>query len=181
MVQEGIVLGHKILGRGIEVDKSKVEAIEKIPPPRYFKGIRSFLGHAGFYRRFIRNFSKIARPLTNLLQKDVRFKFDENCLNAFNILKQVLLKAPMIQPPDWKKPFDLLCEANHESVGVTLCQQDGDELNIIHHASRTLNDAQINYRLIEKEFFAVVFACEKFRSYITDSKVRVYTDRKGLK
>ena len=87
----------------------------------------------------------------------------------------------MIQPPDWKKPFDLLCEANHESVRVTLCQQDGDELNIIHHASRTLNDAQINYPLIEKEFFAVVFACEKFRSYITDSKVRVYTDRMGLK
>jgi hypothetical protein len=87
----------------------------------------------------------------------------------------------MIQPPDWKKPFDLLCEANHESVGVTLCQQDGDELNIIHHASRTLDDAQINYPLIEKEFLAVVFACEKFRSYVTDSKVRVYIDRMGLK
>ena len=96
MVQEGIVLGHKISGIGTKVEKLKVEAIEKIPPPRDIKGIRSFLGHAGFYRKFIRNFFKIARPLTNLLQKYVCFKFDENYLIAFNILKQALLKAPMI-------------------------------------------------------------------------------------
>ena len=67
MVKEGIVLGHKISGKGIEVDKAKIEAIEKLPPPRDVKGIRSFLGHAGFYRRFIKNFSKVSRPLTNLL------------------------------------------------------------------------------------------------------------------
>jgi hypothetical protein len=72
----------------------------------------------------------------------------------------------MIKPPGWSKPFELLCEANHESVGVALCQRDGNELNIIQHASRTLNNAQINYHLIEKEFFAVVFACKKIRSYI---------------
>jgi hypothetical protein len=181
MVQDGIVLGHEISGKGIEVDKSKVEAVEKIPPPQDIKGIRSFLGHAVFYRRFIRNFPKIIRSLTNLLQKDVRFKFDENCLIYFNILKQALFKDPVIKRPDWRKPFELLCEANNESVGVALCQRDGDELNIIYHASRTLNNAQINYPLIEKEFFAVVFACEKFRSYITDSKVRVYTDCIRLK
>jgi hypothetical protein len=87
----------------------------------------------------------------------------------------------MVQPHNCKKPFDLLCEANHESIGVTLWQQDSDEVNIIHHASRTLNDAQINYPLVEKEFFAVVFTCEKFRSHIIDSKVRVYTDRMALK
>jgi hypothetical protein len=181
MVQEGTVLGHKTSGRGIEVDKSKVEGIEKIPPPRDIKGIRRFLGHAGIYRRFIRNFSRIARPLTNLLQKYVRLKFDENCLNAFITLKRALLNALMIKPPDWSKPLELLCEANHESIGVGLCQRDGNELNIIHHASRTLNNAQINYPLIEKELFTVVFVCEKFRFYITDSKVRAYTDRLGLK
>jgi hypothetical protein len=120
MVQEGIVLCQKISGKGIEVEKSKVEAIEKIPPPRDVKGIRSFLGHAGFYRRFIRNFSQIARPLTNLLQKNAHFMFDEICLIPFNILKQALLKAPMIKPPDWRKPFELLCEASNESVGVAL-------------------------------------------------------------
>jgi hypothetical protein len=84
-----------------------------------------------------------------LLQKDVCFNFDENCLISFNILKHALLKTPEIKPPDWRKPFELLCEANHESVGVSLCQWDGDELNIIHDASRTLNNAQINYPLIE--------------------------------
>jgi hypothetical protein len=138
------VLGHKISGNGIEVGKSKVEATEKIPPPWDVTNIRKFLCHAGFYRRFIRNFSKIARSLTNLLQKNARLKFDERCLIAFNILKQSLLKAPMIKPPDWRKPFELLCEASNESVGVDSCQRDGDELNIIHHTSRILNNAQIN-------------------------------------
>ena len=80
MVNEGIILGHKISERGIEVDKSKVDAIEKMPCPKDIEGIRSFLGHAGFYRRFIKDFSKISRPLTNLLQKDIPFVFDDDCI-----------------------------------------------------------------------------------------------------
>ena len=90
MVKEGIVLGHKVSGKRIEVDRAKVEAIERMPPPRDVKGIRSFLGHVGFYRRFIRNFSRVSKPLTNLLQKGVRFNFDDNCLVAFNKLKCAL-------------------------------------------------------------------------------------------
>ena len=82
MVKEGIVLGHKISKRGIELDKAKVDAFEKMPCPKDIKGIRSFLGHASFYRRFIEDFSKISRPLTNLLQKDVPFVFDDDCLQA---------------------------------------------------------------------------------------------------
>ena len=101
MVNEGIVLGHKISERGIEVDKAKVDAIEKMPYPTDIKGIRSFLGHAGFYRRFIKDFSKISRPLTNLLQKDVPFVFYEDCEEAFEILKKALITAPILQPPDW--------------------------------------------------------------------------------
>ena len=80
MVTEGIVLGHKISSKGIEVDRAKIETIEKLPPPNSVKAIRSFLGHAGFYRRFIKDFSKIARPLTRLLEKDVPFVFDDHCL-----------------------------------------------------------------------------------------------------
>ena len=86
MVQEGIVLGHKISIKGIEVDNAKIDVIEKLPPPINVKGVRSFLGHAGFYRRFIKDFSKIAKPLSNLLNKDVVFVFDEECLKAFNAL-----------------------------------------------------------------------------------------------
>ena len=86
MVNEGIVLGHKISESGIEVDKAKVDAIEKMPYPRDIKGIRSFLGHAGFYRRFIKDFSKTSKPLTNLLPKDVPFVFDDDCKEAFEVL-----------------------------------------------------------------------------------------------
>ena len=85
--------------------KQKIEAIEKLPPPQDVKVIWSFLGHAGFYRRFIKNFSKVSRPLTNLLQKNTRFCLDESCFTAFNVLKQALLNAPVIKPPIWERPF----------------------------------------------------------------------------
>jgi hypothetical protein len=98
MVTEGVVLGHRVFGRGIEVDRAKVEAIEKLPYPKDIKGIRSFLGHEGFYRRFIKDFSKISKPLTNLLQKDVPFSFTEDCVESFNVLKNALISAPIIQP-----------------------------------------------------------------------------------
>src|SRR6266516_1879201 len=93
--------GIKFSERVIEVDKAKVDLIEKISCPKNIKGIRSFLGHAGFYRRFIKDFSKISRPLTNILQKDVPFVFDDDCVKAFEILKKALTSAPNIQPPDW--------------------------------------------------------------------------------
>ena len=96
MVQEGIVLGHKISVRGKEVDN----VIEKLPPPLNVKGIRSFLGHAGFYRRFIKDFSKVAKLLSNLLNKDVAFVFNEECMRAFNDLKTKLVFAPVITTPD---------------------------------------------------------------------------------
>ena len=101
MVKEGIVLGHKISAKGIEVDKAKIDVIENLPPPVNVKGIRSFLGHAGFYRRLIKDFSKIAKPLSNLLNKDTAFIFDEECLQAFNILKTRLVSTHVITAPDW--------------------------------------------------------------------------------
>ena len=108
MVQEGIVLGHKISARGIEVDKAKIYVFEKLPLPINVKGIRSFLGYAGFYRRFIKDFSKIARPLNKLLNKDVVFKLDEECLTTFHTLKNSLVSAPIIGAPDWSKEFKLV-------------------------------------------------------------------------
>ncbi|KAK1651191.1 hypothetical protein QYE76_068996 [Lolium multiflorum] len=116
MVNEGIVLGHKISERGIEVDRAKVEAIEKMPYPRDVKGIRSVLGHAGFYRRFIKDFSKISKPLTNLLQKDVPFVFDDDCKEAFETLKKALTTAPVVEPPDWNLPFEIMCDASDFAV-----------------------------------------------------------------
>jgi hypothetical protein len=96
MVQEGIVLGHKILEKGIEEDKAKIEVIEQLPPPTNVKEIHSFLGHVGFYQRFIQNFSQIAQLLTHLLAKDAPFIFTEECLQSFHTLKKALISAPAI-------------------------------------------------------------------------------------
>ncbi|MCH94683.1 hypothetical protein A2U01_0015646 [Trifolium medium] len=101
MVKEGIVLGHVVSERGIEVDKAKIEVIEKLTPPTTVKEVRSFLRHANFYRRLIKDFSKITKPLIGLLMKDAEFVFDEHCLESFQNLKHTLISAPIMQPPDW--------------------------------------------------------------------------------
>ena len=181
MVNEGIVLGHKISSKGIEVDRGKVEAIEKLPPPTSVKEIRSFLGHAGFYRRFIKGFANIARPLCSLLAKDAPFEFDDACLQAFKILRERLIKAPIMASPDWSLPFELMCDASNYAVGAVLGQTVDKVFKPIHYASKTLNDAQMNYDTTEKEMLAIVFACDKFHSYLVLSKVIVYTDHVALK
>jgi len=94
MVKEGIVLGHVVSNRGIEVDKAKIEVIKNLRPPTTVREVRSFLGHTGFYRRFMKDFSKITRLLTGLLMKDVEFIFDEQCLESFKLLKYALISAP---------------------------------------------------------------------------------------
>ena len=123
MVQEGIVLGHRISARGIEVDRAKIEAIEKLPPPSSVKGIRSFLGHTGFYRRFIKDFSQIAKPLSNLLVQGIPFEFDSQCLHAFTVLKDKLISAPIVVAPDWSFPFELMCDASDYAIGAVLGQK----------------------------------------------------------
>ena len=178
MVNEGIVFGHKISERGIEVDKAKVDAIEKMPCPKDIKGIRSFLGHAGL---FIQDFSKISRPLTNLLQKDIPFVFDDDCVEAFETLKKALITSPIVQPPDWNLPFEIMCDASDHVIGDVRGQRVDKKLNVIHYASKTLDTAQRNYATTEKEFLAVVFACDKFRPCIVDSKVTIYTDHDAIK
>ncbi|KAJ0681656.1 putative nucleotidyltransferase, Ribonuclease H [Helianthus annuus] len=120
MVTEGIVLGHKISNEGMEVDRAKVDTISRLPPPSPVRAIRSFLGHAGFYRRFIKDFSKISRPLTKLLEKDVPFIFDKECNQAFLTLKEMLVNAPIMIAPDWKLPFEIMCDASDFVVGAVL-------------------------------------------------------------
>ncbi|GJX77598.1 reverse transcriptase domain-containing protein [Tanacetum coccineum] len=184
MVKEGIVLGHKVSSAGLEVDKAKIDVISKLPPPTNIKGIRSFLGHAGFYRRFIKDFSKIARPLTKLLEKDIPFEFDDECQKAFELLKEKLTCAPVIVSPNWNLPFELMCDASDFAVGAVLGQKDGKILgqkdgkifHPIYFASKTLNPAQQKYTVIEKELMAVVFAFDKFRSYLILSKTIVHTN-----
>ncbi|GKB03741.1 reverse transcriptase domain-containing protein [Tanacetum coccineum] len=151
MVKEGIMLGHKVFGAGLEVDKAKIDIISKLPPPTNVKGIRSFLGHAGLYRCFIRDFSRIARPLTKLFEKDTPFKFDEECHKAFNSLKEKLTCTLVIVSPNWNLLFELMCDASDFAVRVVLGQKDGKHFHPIYFANKTLKAAQQKYTVTEKE------------------------------
>ncbi|GJR58198.1 reverse transcriptase domain-containing protein [Tanacetum coccineum] len=181
MCREGIVLGHKISKSGIEVDRAKVDVIAKLPHPTTVKGVRSFLGHAGFYRRFIQDFSKIARPMTHLLEKETPFVFSKDCIDAFQTLKKKLTEAPILVVPDWNLPFELMCDASDFAIGAVLGQRKMKHFQPIHYASKTMTKAQIHYTTTEKEMLAVVYAFEKFRPYLVLSKSIVYTDHSTLK
>nr|GEW70977.1 hypothetical protein [Tanacetum cinerariifolium] len=151
MVKEGNVLGHKISKKGIEVDKAKIKVISKLPHPTTVKGIHSFLEHAGFYRRFLKDFSKISRPMTHLLEKNSPFIFSNECIQA-----------------DY-------------AVGAVLGQRVEKRFWLIHYASKTMNQAKMNYTTTEKEMLAVVYAFEKFRSYLIMNRSIVYTNHSALK
>ncbi|GJZ80494.1 reverse transcriptase domain-containing protein [Tanacetum coccineum] len=181
MCREGIVLGHKISKSGIEVDRAKVDVIAKLPHPTTVKGVRSFLGHAGFYRRFIQDFSKIARPMTHLLEKETPFVFSKDCIDAFQTLKKKLTEAPILVVPDWNLPFELMCDASDFAIGAVLGQRKMKHFQPIHYASKTMTEAQIHYTTTEKEMLAVVYAFEKFWPYLVLSKSIVYTDHSALK
>ncbi|GJV85919.1 reverse transcriptase domain-containing protein [Tanacetum coccineum] len=181
MVKEGIVLGHKISKKGIEVDKAKIDVIAKLPHPTTVKGIRSFLGHVGFYRRFIKDFSKISRPMTHLLEKNTPFIFSEECIQAFQTLKKKLTEAPILIAPNWDQPFELMCDASDYAIGAVLGQRIEKHFRPIHYASKTMTEAESNYTTTEKEMLAVVYAFKKFWSYLIMNKSIVYTDHSALK
>ncbi|KAM1432438.1 hypothetical protein ACFXTO_014971 [Malus domestica] len=181
MVKQGIVLGHIISEKGMEVDKSKIDLVRHLPSPTSVREVRSFLGHTGFYRRFIKDFSKVSQPLCRLLKKDVAFDFNKECTASFKQLKELLTTAPIIVPPDWNLPFELMCDASDYALGAVLGQRKGKRPHVIYYASRTLNDAQLNYSTTKKELLAIVFALDKFRSYLIGTKVIVFTDHAALK
>ncbi|CAM8892765.1 unnamed protein product [Rhodiola kirilowii] len=181
MVTHGVVLGHIVSQEGIEVDKSKIDLIMTLPYPSTVRDIQSFLGHAGFYRRFIKDFSKKALPLSTLLQKEVPFEFTNACKEAFNELKKALTSTPIIQTPDWRKPFEIMCDASDFDVGAVLGQKIEKKAGVIYYASRTLDPPQRNYSTTEKELLAVVFALEKFRPYLLGAKVVVYSDHAAIR
>ncbi|GKD92610.1 reverse transcriptase domain-containing protein [Tanacetum coccineum] len=163
MVKEGIVLGHKISSAGIEVDRAKVDVIAKLPYPTNIKGIGSFLEHVGFYRRFIKEFSKIARPMTRLLMKDTKFDYSDDCIRAFNILKKNLTSSPVIIAPYWNLDFELICDASNYAVGAELGQRINKKFRPIYYASKTMNDTQEHYTTTKKNF----------RLYKQDAKPRL--------
>nr|GFA48415.1 reverse transcriptase domain-containing protein [Tanacetum cinerariifolium] len=181
MVKEGIVLGHKISKKEIKVDKAKVDVIAKLPHPITVKGIWSFLGHVGFYRRFIKDFSKISRPMTHLLEKNTPFIFSEDCIKAFQMLKKKLTEDLILIAPNWDLTFELMCDASDFAIGVVLGQRHEKHFRPIHYASKMMTDAKSKYTTTKKEMLAVVYALEKFRSYLIMNKSIVHTDHSALK
>nr|XP_016477412.1 PREDICTED: uncharacterized protein LOC107798892 [Nicotiana tabacum] len=157
MVRKGIVLRYKVSKDGLEVDKAKVEAIETLPPPISVKLVRSLLGH------------------------DVPFKFDDACLKVFEELKKKLVSAPIILAPDWKDPFELMCNASDGGIGAMLGQRRTKIFHSNYYASKTLTPAQINYTVTEKELLAVVWVFDKFWAYLVGTKVIVYTDHATIR
>ena len=159
MVTECIVLGHKIPAAGLEVDQAKIVVIKTLVSPTTVKGIRSFLGHARFYRRFIKDFSKISRPLCRMLEKDANFDFDKSCRSAFKEIKNRLVSAPIMSTPDWNNEFEIMCDASDYAMGAVLGQRTEKIFKAIYYVSKTFNEAQENYSTTEKEMLVIVFAC----------------------
>jgi hypothetical protein len=138
MVREGIVLGHKISEKGIEVDKAKIEVIEQLPPPTNVKGIHSFQGHAEVLSKIHLEFFSDCSTLMHLLAKDAPFIFTEECLQSFHTLKEALISAHVIQPLDWHLPFEIMCDASDYTVGAVLSQSKDKKHYAISYASKTL-------------------------------------------
>ena len=145
------------------------------------KTVRQFLGHAGFYRRFIKDFSKIAKPLYKLQEKDAKFVCDEDYQKSFEELKAYLTITPIVRAPNWKLPFEVMCDASDLTIGAVLGQRDEGKPYVVYYASKTLNEAYRNYTTIEKELLVVVYALDKFCAYLVGSDIIIFTDHSALK
>ena len=181
MVTEGIILGQNIYAAELELDHVKIFVIKTLIPPTTVKGIRNFLGHAGFYRRFIKDFSKISRSLCRLVKKDANFDFDESCRSAFEEIKSRLVSAPIMLTLDWNNGFEIMCDAKDYAMGAVFGQRIEKIFKAIYYARKTFNEAQENYSTTRKEMLSMVFACEKFRPYILGSYVVIHTDHVAIK
>ncbi|KAJ9566774.1 hypothetical protein OSB04_002740 [Centaurea solstitialis] len=169
-------LGHVVNKEGIHVDPTKIEAIKKWEAPKTPTEIRQFLGLAGYYRRFIANFSKIAQPLTTLTQKDKKFIWGEKQEEVFQLLKHKLCNAPILTLPEGTDNFVVYCDASHQGLGCVLMQNE----KVIAYASRQLKVHEKNYTTHDLELGAVVFALKIWRHYLYGTKCTIFTDHKSL-
>ncbi|RVW29360.1 Retrovirus-related Pol polyprotein from transposon 17.6 [Vitis vinifera] len=173
-VYGGIALGHIISEKGIEVDKAKVELIVKLPSPTTVKGVRQFLGHAGFYRRFIKGFSSLSKPLCELLAKDAKFIWDERCQNSFDQLKKFLTTTPIVRAPNWQLPFELMCDASDFAIRAVLGPKRRWEALCDLLCKQNIERSSRNYTTTEKELLVVVIRwillLQEFDLQIRDKK-----------
>jgi hypothetical protein len=170
-------LGHVLSAKGIAVDPSKVKDILEWKPPTTVHQVRSFLGLAGYYRRFIPDFSKLVKPITSLLKNDIKFNWSSKCNEAFEQLKTLLTTAPVLAQPDITKPFDVYCDASGSGLGCVLMQEG----RVIAYASRQLRRHEEHYPTHDLELAAVVHALKIWCHYLLGNICHIYTDHKSLK
>jgi hypothetical protein len=170
-------LGHILAAEGIEVDPSKVEAVSKCRQPTNISEVRSFLGMAGYYRRFIKGFSSIARPMTELLKKHHKFVWTPKCEGSFQIIKEKLTTAPVLTLPDIHQDFVVFCDASRQGLGCVLMQNE----KVIAYASHLLKPHEQNYPTHDLELAAIVHALKIWRHYLIGNKCHIFTDHKSLR
>jgi hypothetical protein len=171
------LLGHTISSEGISVDPTNIQEVMDWKPPTSVHQIRSFLGLAGYYRRFIPDFSKIAKPMTELLKKEVKFCWDDKCEDAIHTLRKLLTTAPVLAQQDSNQPFDVYCDASRIELGCVLMQNNW----VIAYASRALRNHEQNYPTHDLELAAVIHALKIWRHHLMGAKCNIYTDHKSLK
>jgi len=176
-IDEVRFLGHVVSKGGIAVDPSKVSTVTNWKVPEIPKEVRGFLGLAGYYRRFIENFSRIAKPMTSLLEKDAEFRWTNAQQAAFDELKKRLTTAPVLTLPDQQKKFIVYCDASRDGLGCVLMQEG----KVIAYTSRQLRKHELNYPTHDLEFAAVVHALKIWRHYLYGQRCEIYTDHKSLK
>lgn len=173
-------LGHIITPNGVKPNPDKIDAIKKFPVPKTQKEIKSFLGLIGYYRKFIKDFAKITKPLTKCLKKNSSIKHDDDFMSAFNTCKNLLINAPILQYPDFSKKFILTTDASNVALGAVLSQGPIGQDKPIAFASRTLNESEQKYSTIERELLSIVWACKYFRPYLFGRKFTIYCDHRPL-
>jgi hypothetical protein len=176
-LSEVAFLGHIVSKKGIVVDPSKITEVTEWKPPKNVREIHSFLGLAGYYRRFIENFSKIAKPMTELLKKEKKFKWTDECENSFQELKKRLVSAPVLCLPDLEKEFQVYCDASRQGLGSVLMQGG----RVATYASRQLKKHETNYPTHDLELASVVHTLRTWRHYLMGKRCEVFTDHKSLK
>ncbi|KAF8084063.1 hypothetical protein N665_0735s0004 [Sinapis alba] len=166
---------------GSDIDREKIRVMTEMLVSTNVKDVRIFMGHAGFYMRLVKDFSKIVETLTTILCKEVKFNFTLKCLKVFQEIKRALVYAPIVQAPYWDLPFEVMCDASDSAVGIVLGHEKDKKIHAVYNASKTLDDAQRNYAITEKELLVVVFAFKKFQPYLVGSKVIVHSYHVALK